>query len=154
NRVTPRLDFTRKAILTVAGGLAVVAPIAIGIVHAPPLQAQASADQKRLTFEAASVKPATPPPGLTVNGRGYTTGEGFDLSRYRNTGGPGTSDPGRIHYPLVSLTGLLKRAYPGYFEIKAPDWADTDVVAVDATMPETTTKEQFVQMLRSLLADR
>ncbi len=69
NRVTPRLDFTRKAILTVAGGLAVVTPIAIGIAHAPPLRAQSSADQKRLTFDAASVKPATPPPGLTIGGK-------------------------------------------------------------------------------------
>ncbi len=154
NRVTPRLDFTRKAILTVAGGLAVVAPIAIGIVHAPPLRAQSSADQERLTFDTASVKPAAPPPGLTVNGAGFTMAEGADFSRYRLTGGPGTNDPGRIHYPLASLTGLLKRAYPGYFEIKAPIWADTDIFAVDATMPETTTKEQFLQMLRSLLADR
>ena len=154
NRVTPRLDFTRKAILTVAGGLAVVAPIAIGVLHASPLQAQSSADPNRLSFDAASVKPATPPPGLTVNGQGYTSAVGFDFSRYRSTGGPGTNDPGRIHYPLVSLTGLLKRAYVGYFEIKAPDWADTDVMAVDATMPETTTKEQFLQMLQSLLADR
>ncbi len=80
--------------------------------------------------------------------------EGADFSRYRSTGGPGTDDPGRIHYPLASLTGLLKRAYPGYFEIKAPVWADTDVVTVDATMPTDTTKEQFLQMLRSLLADR
>ena len=111
NRVTPRLDFTRRAILTVAGGLAVVAPIGIGIAHAPPLRAQSSADQKRLTFDAASVKPATPPPGLTVNGQGHTAAEGFDFSPYRSTGGPGTNDPGRIHYPLVSLTGLLKRAH-------------------------------------------
>ena len=154
SRVTPRLDFTRKAILTVAGVLSVVVPIAIGIVHAPPLRAQSSADQKRLTFDAASVKPATPPPGLTVNGRGFTSAEGFDVSRYRGSGGPGTNDPGRIHYPLVSLTTLLRRAYPGYFEIKAPAWADADVMAVDATMPETTTKEQFLQMLQSLLADR
>lgn len=154
NRVTPRLDFTRRAILTIAGGLAVVAPIGIGIVHAPPLRAQSSADQKRLTFDAASVKPATPPPGLTVVGTGMSMAEGSDFSRYRSTGGPGTNDPGRIHYPLASLTGLLKRAYAGYFEIKAPAWADTDIVAVDATMPVDTTKEQFLLMLRSLLADR
>jgi uncharacterized protein (TIGR03435 family) len=69
-------------------------------------------------------------------------------------GGPGTSDPSRIHYPLITLRGLLKRAYPGYFDINSPDWADTDILAVDAIMPPNTTKEQFQTMLQNLLIDR
>ena len=119
-----------------------------------PLAYVVAAAQERLTFEAASVKPATPPSGIIVVGTTMTTAEGTDVSRYHSTGGPGTDDPGRIHYPLVGLTGLLKRAYPGYFDIKAPDWADTDILSVDATMPPTTTKEQLQKMLQNLLIDR
>jgi uncharacterized protein (TIGR03435 family) len=112
-----------------------------------------AATQERLTFEVASVKPATPPPGVTVVGDSVSS-DGVEFSRKRNTGGPGTEDPGRIHYPLISVTGLLKRAYLGYFEIKSPGWADSDIVAVDATMPPSTTKEQFRTMLQNLLIDR
>ena len=72
----------------------------------------------------------------------------------RSTGGPGSSDPGRIHYPIVSLKELLRRAYESYFEIKGPGWLDSEVVAVDATMPPDTTKEQFREMLGNLIVDR
>jgi uncharacterized protein (TIGR03435 family) len=118
-------------------------------------EAPQAARQKPLVFEAASVKPAIVPEGVTVSGNTMSTSRGRgDFQRLRSTGGPGTDDPGRIHYPLVSLTGLLQRAYGSYFEIKTPGWMDADVVAVDATMPPDTTKEQFVEMLRNLIVDR
>jgi uncharacterized protein (TIGR03435 family) len=129
---------------------AVAAIVALGI----PLAYVVAAAQERVTFEAASVKPATSPPGINVVGGAITAPRGTDLSRYRNTGGPGSDDPGRIHYPLVSLTDLLKRAYEGYFDIKAPEWADTDIMAVDAIMSPATTKAQFQKMLQNLLINR
>jgi uncharacterized protein (TIGR03435 family) len=129
----------------------IAAILALGM----PLAYVIAAAQERLTFDAASVKPATPPPGINkVAGGGITAPRGTDLSPYRNTGGPGSDDPGRIHYPLIALANLLGRAYEGYFEIKAPDWADTDIMAVDGTMPPATTKEQFQKMLQNLLIDR
>jgi uncharacterized protein (TIGR03435 family) len=54
-----------------------------------------------LTFEAASVKPATPPVP-DAQGRIFMAGP---------TGGPGTADPGRIHYPNMSLKTLMMNAY-------------------------------------------
>jgi uncharacterized protein (TIGR03435 family) len=107
-----------------------------------------------LTFDAASVKPAVVPPGVTVSGTSITSTRREDFLRMRNTGGPGTNDPGRIHYPLASLKMLLSRAYDSYFEIKGPGYLDTEVVQIDATMPPDTTKEQFKEMLRSLIVDR
>jgi uncharacterized protein (TIGR03435 family) len=113
-----------------------------------------AAAKKPLNFEAASVKPATVPDGVNVDGEKMTAHRGTDFQRLRSTGGPGTDDPGRIHYPLVSLAGLLHRAYDSYFEIKTPGWMDTAVVQVDATMPPDTTKEQFKEMLRNLIVER
>jgi len=93
--------------------------------------------------------------GVTVSGTSMTMSRREDFQRYHSTGGPGSTDPGRIHYPLVSLTGLLHRAYEdSYFEIEIPSWADTDVVSVDATMPADTTKERCHTMLQNLIIDR
>ena len=122
-----------------------IAVVAIGIA-ATALIAQETA---KLAFDAASVKPTTLPQGV-----GLIDGMLVNAGPYHESGGPGSADPGRIHYPLASLTGLLKRAYQGYFDIKVPAWADSDTVAVDATMPPTTTKEQFQKMLQNLLVVR
>jgi hypothetical protein len=50
--------------------------------------------EKPHTFEAASVKPYL-----------FRPGEGRFIGK--PTGGPGTTDPGRIHYPALSLEFLL-----------------------------------------------
>ncbi|MGO9262837.1 MAG: TIGR03435 family protein [Terracidiphilus sp.] len=107
---------------------------------------------KPRTFDVASVKLATVPDGVTINGDMMVARRGVAVPR--ETGGPGTQDPARIHYPLVSLKDLLGRAYGPYFEIVGPGWLDTKVVQVDATMPPETTKEQLREMLRNLIVDR
>jgi uncharacterized protein (TIGR03435 family) len=122
------------------------------LLLALPIAVQAQ--QKPLTFDAASVKPAVVPSGVTISGNSMTASRREDFQRLRSTGGPGTNDPGRIHYPLVSLRGLLTRAFESYFEIKAPGFLDNEFVQVDATMPPNTTKEQFQEMLANLIIDR
>src|ERR1700722_10609921 len=100
---------------------------------------------KPLTFDVASVKPATPP---TPDGRGMIMMAG-------PSGGPGTKDPGRIHYPFMSLKNILMSAYDvKNFQIVGPAWLDTERFDITATMPPDTTKEQFRAMLQNLLADR
>jgi uncharacterized protein (TIGR03435 family) len=100
---------------------------------------------KALTFDAASVKPATPP---TPDGRGMIMIGG-------PSGGPGTKDPGRIHYPYMSLKNILMNAYDvKNFQIVGPGWLDTERFDITATMPPDTTKEQFRAMLQNLLAER
>lgn len=155
NRARVRLDFIRKAVLTLAGIAALALPIAVGIVNVPSARAQASAGQKRLTFDVASVKPVSVPSGVTLmeDGRvGVRKSSGIQMPR--NTGGPGTDDPGRIHYPLITLKQLLRRAWDSYYEIDGPGWLDSQAVAVDATMPQETTKAQFQEMLRNLIIER
>jgi uncharacterized protein (TIGR03435 family) len=120
-----------------------------------PFAGTAATAQQPLTFDAASVKPATVPSGVTVDAHDVSASRREDFERVRRTGGPGTSDPGRIDYPLVSLKGLLDQAWEGsYPEIRGADWLDTQVVSVDATMPPDTTKAQFQEMLRNLITDR
>ena len=108
-----------------------------------------------LHFDVASVKPASLPAGVSL-GEGDTVkarkGSGVQIPR--NSGGPGTDSPGRIRYPFISLMQLLKRGWDSYYEIQGPGWLDTQVVAVDARMPESTTREQFQEMLRNLIIER
>jgi len=101
--------------------------------------------EKALTFDAASIKPAAPP---TPDGRGRIFLAG-------PSGGPGTPDPGRIHYPFMNLRNLLINAYDVKgFQITGPAWLDTERFDITATMPPDTTKEQFRAMLQNLLAER
>ncbi len=109
---------------------------------------------KQLTFDVASVKPASVPAGVTVSSGAIMVPRGSGIPIPRDIGGPGTEDPGRIHYPLISLKTLLGRAYASYAEIQGPGWLDAQFVEIDATMPATTTKEQLQEMLRNLIAER
>jgi len=101
-----------------------------------------AADSK-LMFEVASVKPAGP----------LVPGAGGGMR-----GGPGTADPGRVTFPRATLTDLLAVAYDVWFdEISGPDWLNNrgeDVYTVTATMPPTTTMDQFRLMLQNLLVER
>jgi uncharacterized protein (TIGR03435 family) len=97
------------------------------------------------TFDVATVKPAPPP---TPNGRGM-------IRIAPPTGGPGTKDPGRIHYPFTTIKTLLQTAYNVKdFQISGPAWLATERFDIQATMPPETTKEQFCVMLQNLLAER
>jgi uncharacterized protein (TIGR03435 family) len=106
--------------------------------------AQTPPADKSLTFEVASIKPASFP----------TPGNGPMLIR-GPSGGPGTKDPGRINYPFMSLKQLLTIAFDvKNHQISGPSWLDTERFDITATMPPDTTKEQFRVMLQNLLAER
>jgi uncharacterized protein (TIGR03435 family) len=128
----------------------------LGLVAAPQTGPARTPAAQALSFDAASVKLVTSPQGVTLTEGGVMIGRGanVDPSRLRNNGGPGTDDPNRIHYPLISLKQLLRQAWNSYFEIESPGWLDTQVIAVDATMPPGTTQEQFQEMLRNLIISR
>jgi uncharacterized protein (TIGR03435 family) len=154
NRGALRLNFTRKAVLAIGGAAALALPVVLGIMHAPYARAQSNLDQKQLNFDVASVKPVSAPDGVRfVDGKVFVRkGAGIEIPP--ETGGPGTADPGRIHYPLITVKELLRRAFDSYFEIQGPGWLDSQAVAVDATMPADTTRAQFQEMLRNLIAER
>ncbi|HTB16064.1 MAG TPA: TIGR03435 family protein [Bryobacteraceae bacterium] len=101
-------------------------------------------NDKQLTFDAAAIKPFSLPTG----GRGMIMDRG-------GRGGPGSTDPGRIHYPASTLKNLLTIAYDVKdYQISGPGFLDSERFDVQATMPPETTKEQFRTMLQNLLAER
>jgi uncharacterized protein (TIGR03435 family) len=99
---------------------------------------------QELSFDAASVKLFDP----------------GSRSQIGTTGGPGTSDPGRIHFGRAPMIQLLLRAYGvGVDEVVGPAWIRQSGVGgtayvVTATMPSATTRDQFQSMLRNLLQER
>ncbi len=98
------------------------------------------------TFEAASVKVFDPStiPMLSVEERRALPG-----------GGPGSKDPGRIHYPRVSLLYVLLQAYDtSEFQLQGPAWLGAQFFNIDATLPADTTRAQFRVMLQNLLQER
>jgi uncharacterized protein (TIGR03435 family) len=100
---------------------------------------------QRPTFDVVSIKPTTFP---NPDSRGTVVMQ-------RTTGGPGSSDPGRIHYPYILLKSLLLEAYTvKSLQIEGPEWLASERFEISATMPPTTTKAEFRLMLQSLLADR
>ena len=122
--------------------LAVAAPIAMVLTASWASAQQAGPPE----FEAVSVKPAASAPMNAAGALGI---------RVAATGGPGTSDPGRINYLGQTLLNLFMRAYSARaYQISGPSWISQDRFDVVATLPPNTTKEQLALMLRKLLADR
>ena len=105
--------------------------------------AAACALARQASFDSASVKvvdPSKPPTGGIA-------------------GGPGTSDPGRIHFGRATMEQLLERAYGvASDQVSGPPWISDfmgkDFYEVTATIPPGTTKGQFQTMMQNLLAER
>jgi uncharacterized protein (TIGR03435 family) len=93
----------------------------------------------KIEFDAASVK--TMPPNSPM----------FPAP----TGGPGTTDPGLVTWPGVSLKWLLNTAYNvRLYQISGPAWLDFGRYAVVAKVPDGATKEQVNLMWQNLLKNR
>lgn len=94
------------------------------------------------TFEAASIKPATPlgPMGMRVD----------------RQGGPGTADPGTYRCQNCPLSWVVTEAYHLQdFEYSAPDWLNTVRFDFAAKLPASgASREEFRKMLQNLLMDR
>ncbi len=106
------------------------------------LAAVAAAMAQPLAFDVASIK-ASPPrvPGTPM--------------RVGCTGGAETKDPGRWTCENASLSDLVSQAYDlRAYQLVAPDWMNEARFHIGATMPATTTRAQFREMLRTLLAER
>lgn len=93
-----------------------------------------------LRFDAGSVKEATIPVGARlVDGRlAIPRLDGKGVSVLGNSGGPGTDDPGRIHYPAIALKDLLTEVYDSFVEIRGPGWLDSDLIQVDAVQRDAS----------------
>ncbi len=97
--------------------------------------------QDKLEFDAASVKtsPSAPGSGFTVSDRG----------------GPGSTDPTRWSCEYYNLRELIAKAYALYdFQISGPGWMASQRFHIEAKLPPDSTRAQFREMLRNLLASR
>src|SRR5580704_2576109 len=98
---------------------------------------------QRPTFDVASVK--------TVKLASHPV--------FGNRGGPGTSDPNRIHLCCVGMFSLLMRAYDVEIDqIIGPSWIMENIgpnlYEIDATMPPDTRKARYQLMMQHLLQER
>ena len=97
--------------------------------------------QADLTFEVASIKPAGP----------------LVMGQKTKSGGPGTSEPGRVTFTHVPLSYLLAQAYDVWDDqVAGPSWISewSNAFTIVATMSPTATPEQYRVMLQNLLAER
>jgi uncharacterized protein (TIGR03435 family) len=98
-----------------------------------------------LSFEVASVKPSPPiDQAAILAGKPIHAGMKIDASR--------------VDIGNFSLSALIQKAYDvKAYQITGPDWLTAMTAQrfdVLAKMPESTTKEQVPEMLRTLLAER
>lgn len=117
------------------------------ILACSPALAQTTAGN--LKFEVASVRPSGSFPRNTAPPLGTISG------------GPGTSDPGRITYSRVPMRLILAPAFGLQSDqIKGPDWVldDNSYSAqrydIVAKVPPGATKEQATVMMQNLLKER
>jgi uncharacterized protein (TIGR03435 family) len=131
NDAHPALTFGRKLLLAGAGILAIAGPVAIGMMNAPRLRAQAA--DEGAAFAQASV---------TAHAPGDTRFYPLVMTDRRFTA------------TNMRLHTLLLGAYPGVRLEGAPEWFDSDRFDVDATASEPATNAQMWSMVRTLLKDR
>lgn len=93
-------------------------------------------------FDVASVK-------MVEKGRSYP-------GALQMKGGPGTSDPGHLTWGITNLSSLVWQAWGvQQYQIVMPDSADLrQPYEIAATMPPTTTGQQFHLMFQNLLIER
>ena len=109
-------------------------------------QTPAAQAEAPIEFEVATIKswsPPSPQPGMRMG------------IRIGSRGGPGTNDPGQISWEGMTLKNLLTTAYNlKAYQVKGPDWLDTERFSIVAKVPAGATKEQVPIMLQKLLVER
>ncbi len=100
----------------------------------------AQSGDSKLEFEVASVKAHGPWNGV--------------MSKL--SGGPGTSDPGRMIYSNWSLRMLVARAYgtKGLYRLATPSWMANEFYTIEAKLPANASQADAAAMLQALLAER
>ncbi len=147
NRKVDRIGFTKRAALASFGAVALLLPIGIGMVKAPPVHAQTAAPATARQFEVASIKPCK------------------DDDR---SGSPAPS-PGRLDTSCMTVRGLIQVAYERFAGGRfhpldfrdfppvegGPKWVDSDRFEIDAKAEGRFSQAMLNgPMLQALLEDR
>lgn len=144
NRAASRLNLGRKLLLAGAAIVALAGPLAVGMLSASRIHAQATTARPAPKFEVASIRPCEnkgPVPGL------------------RN-GGIGVS-PNRLHVHCVSIGFLVQAAYVtfgdyGHAQVTGgPAWIHSEQFDIEAeTTGNPGARTLQGPMLQALLEDR
>jgi uncharacterized protein (TIGR03435 family) len=136
NSLLARLSLTKKAFLAAAGALALLTPIAIGIVSAPAGHAQQSSASASQHFEIADVHPSARVANPTMSG-GVLRIDRYEIHR-------------------ATMLDLIRTAWsvPADNVVGGPPWLDSDRFDIIAKAPPNTSPETLQKMLQSLLQDR
>ncbi len=127
-----KLDLRRKALLAVAGVIAMGVPVVLGQANA--LQNKAQVESGDVSFEVATIKPS--PPTDSADGM-VTNGRRFKILR------------GRVAFLMSFAYDIQPRQI-----VNAPGWLSEDKFDIEALMPEGSNYEQLKGMVRRLLAER
>jgi uncharacterized protein (TIGR03435 family) len=101
NRSVLQLNFTRKAVLAIAGICALVLPIAVGVFHVPSIRAQ-SAPAGGPRFRSVSIE------------RGCVSSGGEErksATPARKSGAPAPAGPGSLSLNCTTVAGMIHAAY-------------------------------------------
>ena len=147
NRSTLRLNLAKKVTLVIAGMVALVLPIAIGMTTiraqsppiieppiiktpAPPLVVNPPTTLKVIVAEQPATPPVVVPQPPTPTPLAFevvsikASAPGFRV--VRSNGGPWTNDPELFTYENCSLKALVEMAYEvPFYRVAAPDWAES-----------------------------
>jgi bla regulator protein BlaR1 len=138
HRIAHKLDFGRRLLLVASGIASVAGPIAIGIVNAPRVQAQAQAGTTSpLAFEVASIRLSKPKPGTHA-----FIGAAPGGQRLTATNLP-------LKFLIIMAYNITNRQISG-----GPSWLDSEGYDIDAKAERPVSRDQLYLMLQTLLADR
>lgn len=126
----------------------------------------ASAQDKKVEFDVASVRVAAAPPAGTGHARQCSLGPAACFAQMKalpaGYGGPGSADPGRMTFRGVRMETLLLVAFGVQpYQISAPDsiqqWlgkSGSPRYDIEATVPSGATRNDAEEMLKNLLIQR
>jgi uncharacterized protein (TIGR03435 family) len=154
-RAASGLNLQQKAALGISVIATLAAPIAIGIVDAPPVLAQSTIETVPavtlvnargipLVFEAARITRGTDPGGIPK------------LLCFEDCSpGHWTVGQYRVGIRYMSLRDLIVLAYGVKpYQLSGPDWIKSERFDILATIPRTGSKDYIPEMLQNLLAER
>jgi len=133
NDIVIGLNFAKKSALVAAGAAVLAAPIAVGILDAPPMRAQSATT--RPAFEVASIKRNT----------SSTVGESIHSQR-----------GGRFDVQNMTVRYIIWNAYKvsDYQISGGPAWINSERYDIFAKSDGDSSPDDLLLMLRTLLEDR
>ena len=169
--IARKLSVGKKAVLAAVGLVALAAPIVIGVLNAPRVQAQSRVPSQPPAVEPPLMAQIAAPKGDAPQSvrpvpQAAAAPLQFEVASVKpvpdlQSGSvilPRVDDPQRFRaeYSVNGPVGILEWAYGVRdFQVSgAPEWLGRELFDIDATAEHPSTEGQIRQMVQALLADR